>query len=124
MTTAAVVTIYALAPDVTVDPGEGGAFLITVTTRTWIDCGELETLQLLTGGSGISEADAATDTNCAALLYRLDHLGLLARVLSSPGPVGTTTRRSTSILAPRARARRGERGRPRSPGGLGQNDGP
>jgi oxazoline/thiazoline dehydrogenase len=85
MTTDAVVTTYALAPDVTVDPGEGGAFLVTATTRTWIDCGELETLQLLTGGSEISEGDAATDTNCAALLYRLDHLGLLVRVLSSRG---------------------------------------
>jgi oxazoline/thiazoline dehydrogenase len=87
--------IYALAPDVEVRPVNGGALLRTATSQTWVEgsASELEVLQLL-AGSGGSEAqiqcrlrstgtDRDAETRCAALLFRLDRLGLLARTLSS-----------------------------------------
>ena len=96
MNSDAVLWTYALAPDVEVEPGHGGAFLRTATSRTWVeDAGEIEVLGLL-AGVGSSEADihdrlrpSASDgdseTRCAALLFRLDRVGLLARGLSSGG---------------------------------------
>ncbi len=96
MTSAAVVWTYALAPDVRVDPENGGAFLRTAISQTWVETAvELEVLKLL-AGAGSSEAqihahlqlskpDRNTATRCAALLFRLDRLGLLARGVSSLG---------------------------------------
>ena len=47
---------YALAPDVEVEPGHGGAFLRTAISQTWVEgAGELEVLELL-AGAGSSEA--------------------------------------------------------------------
>jgi SagB-type dehydrogenase family enzyme len=96
MTSEPVLWTYALAPDVEVCPSDGGALLRTATSRTWIDAAvELEVLELL-AGSGSSEAqiqnhirlsksDRSAETRCAALLFRLDRLGLLARGLNSSG---------------------------------------
>lgn len=96
MTSKPVLWTYALAPDVEVVPSHGGALLRTPTSRTWIDAAvELEGLELL-AGSGISETqiqnhlrlskfDQSAETRCAALLFRLDRLGLLARGLNSSG---------------------------------------
>lgn len=96
MTTAAVLWTYALAPDVEVDPGYGGVLLRTATSQTRLEAiGDLEVLELL-AGAGSSEAqihdrlrlggrDGDAKTRCAALLFRLDRLGLLARGLSSGG---------------------------------------
>jgi SagB-type dehydrogenase family enzyme len=96
MTTSdAVLWTYALAPDVKVWPSDEGAVLVTATSRTWVETGELEILERLAGcGSsetelltrlGLSTADDDAKTRCGALLYRLDHLGLLARGLTSRG---------------------------------------
>lgn len=96
MTSDSVLRTYALAPDVEVDPRHGGAFLRTATSQIWVEVtAELEVLKLL-AGSGSSEAqiqshlrlkgsDCSAETYCAALLFRLDRLGLLARGLSSSG---------------------------------------
>jgi SagB-type dehydrogenase family enzyme len=92
----AVIWTYALAPDVEVDPGHGGAFLRTATGQTWIEtAGDTEVLELL-AGVGSSEVqirdrlrpqagESSAETRCAALLFRLDRLGLLARGLSGSG---------------------------------------
>ncbi len=96
MTSEPVIWTYALAPDVELYPSHRGALLRTATSQTWIDAAvELKVLQLLTG-SGSSEAeiqnhlrliesDLGAETRCAALLFRLDRLGLLARGLNSSG---------------------------------------
>jgi hypothetical protein len=96
MTSDAVKWSYALAPDVQLELGNGGALLCTATTETRIEGGvELRALEFLRGaGSSEAELDAQIrrsgfeddlETRCAALLYRLDRLGLLARTLSSGG---------------------------------------
>jgi oxazoline/thiazoline dehydrogenase len=96
MTSDAVKWSYALAPDVQLELGNGGAFLRTATTETYIEGGvQLRALEFLRGtGSSEAELDAQVrrsgfeddlETRCAALLYRLDRLGLLARTLSSGG---------------------------------------
>jgi SagB-type dehydrogenase family enzyme len=95
MTSKTALWTYALVPDVEVRPANGGALLRTATTQTWVEVatGELEVLELLAGNGG-SEAQLQshlrlTDTNrnsearCAALLFRLERLGLLVRCLSS-----------------------------------------
>ena len=94
MTSDAVLWTYALAPDVAVDPADGGAFLCTATSQTWVETGETPVLDLL-AGFGSSEAQIRdrlrqtnpdnAETRCAALLFRLEGLGLLARGLSSRG---------------------------------------
>jgi hypothetical protein len=96
MTSDAVVLTYALAPDVEVEPADGGALLRTATSRTWVRTAtELKVLKLLEGdGSSeaqihdrlqLSESECSAETHCAALLFRLDRLGLLARSLNSAG---------------------------------------
>jgi oxazoline/thiazoline dehydrogenase len=95
MTSDAVWT-YMLAPDVEVHATAKGALLRTATNETWIEAAaELEVLKLLAGGGSseaqiqshlrLSESDASAEARCAALLFRLDRLGLLARGLSSSG---------------------------------------
>jgi oxazoline/thiazoline dehydrogenase len=96
MSSEAVLWTYALAPDVTVEPDDGGALLCTPISRFRIEgrC-EREMIELL-AGDGCSEAevcrqlqpgepDVSAETSFAALLYRLDRAGLLARRLSSRG---------------------------------------
>jgi SagB-type dehydrogenase family enzyme len=98
MTSDAVLWTYALAPDVNVDLDtlHRGAFLRTATGRTWFDdAREVKILALLAGAGSseaqihdqlrLSESDDDIETCCAALLFRLDRLGLLARILSSGG---------------------------------------
>jgi oxazoline/thiazoline dehydrogenase len=94
MSADAVQTSYTLAPDVRVEHDDEGAVLRTPISETWIEAGvELDTVALLDGTSR-SEADLHVqlrltephddaETRCAALLYRLDRLGLLTRTLSS-----------------------------------------
>jgi oxazoline/thiazoline dehydrogenase len=94
MTAEAVQWSYALAPEVRVEPGVGGAVLRTPTTEARIEGAvEIEALKLL-DGTGLSEPDLHTrlrsidpddeiETRCAALLFQLDTLGLLARTLCS-----------------------------------------
>jgi oxazoline/thiazoline dehydrogenase len=96
MTSDAVVLTYALAPDVEVEPADDGVSLRAATSRTWVRTGtELKVLKLLEG-DGSSEAqihdrlqqgepECSAETHCAALLFRLDRLGLLARSLNSAG---------------------------------------
>ncbi len=96
MSSDAVLWTYALAPDVTVDQASGGPVLVTPTSVTRIEPGELELLPFLSG-SGSSEVqlhdrlrliqDHGDDreARCAALLFRLDRMGLLARGLWSGG---------------------------------------
>jgi SagB-type dehydrogenase family enzyme len=95
MTSKTVFWSYALAPDVEVRPDNGGALLRTATTQAWVEAaaGELEMLEALAGNGGseaqlqshlrLSDTDLDAETRCAALLFRLDRLGLLARCLSS-----------------------------------------
>jgi oxazoline/thiazoline dehydrogenase len=95
MTADAVRWTYALAPDVTVDRSSGKTCLLTATSRSWIDPGDVDVLELLAGfGSSehqirerfarrVSDADASILS--AALLFRLDSVGLLARTVSSRG---------------------------------------
>jgi SagB-type dehydrogenase family enzyme len=130
MTSDAVQLSYALAPDVRIEPGNGGAFLRTPISDTWLEGAfELDVLELLSG-VGRSEAelhgrlrlnasDDDVETRCAALLFQLDRLGLLARTLSSGGrrlvscvplrpPPGATPDRPPEgalQLSPRALAR-------------------
>jgi len=96
MTSDAVVLTYALAPDVEVEPADEGVLLCTATSRTWVRTDtELKVLKLLDGdGSSearihrrlqLSEPGCGAETHCAALLFRLDRLGLLARSLNSAG---------------------------------------
>jgi oxazoline/thiazoline dehydrogenase len=95
LNTNTVLWTYALARDVEFRAANGGALLRTATSQIWVEApaGELEVLQLLAGRGG-SEAqiqcrlrstvtDRDAETRCAALLFRLDRLGLLARTLSS-----------------------------------------
>lgn len=96
MSSDAVLWTYALAPDVRVDRAAEGPSLVTPTTVEWIEPGELELLPVLMG-SGCSEAELCErvrqvhgdredpDARCAALLFRLDSAGLLARGLWSGG---------------------------------------
>src|SRR5882724_11102647 len=96
MTSDAVLWTYALAPDVEVAPGPGGAFLRTATSRIWIEASdELKVIELLAREAN-SEAqvhgqvrlDQVSNHNMPryeALLFRLDRLGLLARSVSSRG---------------------------------------
>jgi SagB-type dehydrogenase family enzyme len=96
MTSNAIEWTYALAPDVQVERNDRGAFLRTPTIQTWIEGGvELEVLELLRGAGRseaelqvhlrLSGADDDRETRCAALLFRLDQRGLLARALTSGG---------------------------------------
>ncbi len=96
MTSATVVWTYALAPDVRVDAENSGAFLRTAISQTWLeDAVELEVIKLLAGAGSseaqiharlqLGKANRNTATRCAALLFRLDRLGLLARGVSSLG---------------------------------------
>jgi SagB-type dehydrogenase family enzyme len=95
MTSEAVLWTYTLAPDVKVQPSNGGAFLLTAAIQMWIESAEFEVIKRLMG-AGNSEAQLKqgmqsikSDPNgtrrCAALLFRLDHAGLLARSLTSYG---------------------------------------
>ena len=94
MTADPVLWTFALAPDVIVDPGDGGAFLRTPTSRTWIEAGSRGALDRL-AGAGASEAEirdrlepdeaGAGETRCGALLYQLESQGLLARSVHSRG---------------------------------------
>jgi len=96
MTLTAVLWTYALVPDVEVEPAHQGVLLRTATSQAWVgSAGELKVLKLLEG-SGSSEAqihshlqlsdpDCSAETQCAALFFRLDRLGLLARGLNSSG---------------------------------------
>jgi oxazoline/thiazoline dehydrogenase len=96
MTFDAVLWTYALAPDVNVESGDGGALLRTPISRIRVEgrC-ELKILELL-AGDGCSEVDVCRqlqpsepdiniETSFAALLYLLDRVGFLARGLSSRG---------------------------------------
>lgn len=96
MSPEAVPWTYALAPDVMVDARHGGAFLRTAINKIWIEGSvELEVLRLLTGAGSsepeiyaqlaLTEIDRNNATRCAALLFRLDRLGLLARGLNNSG---------------------------------------
>jgi SagB-type dehydrogenase family enzyme len=96
MTSDPVLWTYALAPDVEVYPAHGRALLRTATNQTWVEAGgDLKVLDLLAGSGSseaqiqsqlrLSESDCNTETCCAALLFRLDRLGLLARGLNSSG---------------------------------------
>jgi oxazoline/thiazoline dehydrogenase len=92
----AVLWTYALAPDVKVESGDGGALLRTPIGRIRVEGRfELKILELL-AEDGCSEVDVcrqlepsepgtSTETSFAALLYLLDRAGLLARGLSSWG---------------------------------------
>jgi SagB-type dehydrogenase family enzyme len=95
MTSEAVQWTYALPPDVRVEPSHGGAFLLTAANKMWVEPTEFEVIKRLTAG-GNSETELqqglqliASDPNgtirCAALLFRLDRAGLLARSLISSG---------------------------------------
>jgi oxazoline/thiazoline dehydrogenase len=93
MTASSAFWTYALAPDVKVEPFHGGVFLRTAISQARIEAAdEIEIIKLLQG-SGNSEAQLqkkirlsrsarSSETVCAALLYRLDRLGFLARGLS------------------------------------------
>jgi hypothetical protein len=94
MSADAVQTSYTLAPDVRVERGDEGAFLRTPVSEIWIEGeAELETVSLLDGATRseadlhaqlrLTDTDDDTETRCAALLFRLDRLGLLTRTLSS-----------------------------------------
>ena len=57
MTSDAVLWTYALAPDVEVATGPGGAFLRTATSRIWIDASDaLKVIELL-AREGISDSE-------------------------------------------------------------------
>jgi oxazoline/thiazoline dehydrogenase len=92
----AVLWTYALPPDVEINLGRGGAFLRTATGQIWIEApDELRVIELLAdNGSGkaqsrgpirLDEVSHHSEERSAALLFRLDRLGLLARTLSSFG---------------------------------------
>jgi oxazoline/thiazoline dehydrogenase len=96
MTSDAVQWTYALAPDVQVEPGNGGVFLRTPTNETWLEGAfELDVLELLSGVSRseaelhvrlrLNGTDDDVETRCAALLFQLDRVGFLARTLNSGG---------------------------------------
>jgi SagB-type dehydrogenase family enzyme len=96
MTSDAVLWTYALAPDVEVAPGPGGAFLRTATSRIWIEASdELKVIELLAREAnsevqvhGQVRLDQVSNHNMPryeALLFRLDRLGLLTRSVSSRG---------------------------------------
>ena len=95
MNTQGILWTYALASDVEVCPGEGGAFLRTPIDHTWVEGANAQrTLRLLSGMGGSepeichqlrSEHDRGTETDVAALLFRPDRLGLLARSLTGHG---------------------------------------
>lgn len=85
MTADPVAWTCALAPDVTVEPTFGGALLHTAT-GSWRLAGD-SVLPLLArlAGTGCEEAPLNSQAEAAALLFRLDRLGLLARTLHSFG---------------------------------------
>jgi SagB-type dehydrogenase family enzyme len=96
MSSDAVLWTYALAPDVTVEARDGGALLRTPTGRIQIEGRRERRILELLAGDGCSEADGrrqllpdepdgGAETSFAALMYRLDRAGLLARRLNSPG---------------------------------------
>jgi oxazoline/thiazoline dehydrogenase len=75
----------ALAPDVTVEPTAGGA-LLRSATASWRLAGDRVLLLLAAlAGAGCDEASCSNQDEGAALLFRLDRLGLLARTLHSFG---------------------------------------
>jgi SagB-type dehydrogenase family enzyme len=95
MTSEEVLWTYALASDVKIESSHGGALLLTATNQMWINAAEFEVIQRLTRGEN-SEADLQRDVQlnefdpkakvlCAAVLFRLDRAGLLARSLVSYG---------------------------------------
>ena len=88
MTQGAILWSYALAPDVAVHVAGDRTLLRTATTETWID-GVAEQ-SLLVGLAGAIAGDAAGfagdgQNRGAALLFRLDRLGLLTQCLTSRG---------------------------------------
>jgi SagB-type dehydrogenase family enzyme len=96
MTSDQVSWTYALAPDVEVEPGRGGASLRTAVHQIWIEGdGELKALERLKGAGGseaeisdlleLGASDGVAGTLGAALLFRLDRVGLLTRGLNSRG---------------------------------------
>jgi oxazoline/thiazoline dehydrogenase len=98
MTSGTTLWTYALAPDVEVCPADGGAFIHTATCQIWLEATELKLLELLAAPDGSdtdiydrfdqpveSDLDGDHKKRCAALLFRLDRLGLLTRGLSSRG---------------------------------------
>jgi oxazoline/thiazoline dehydrogenase len=90
MSSEAVLWTYTLAPDVKVEPCHDGALLLTSTEQMRINSAEFEVIKRLMEGES-SEAqlqrdlahDPEFETCFAALLYRLDRTGLLARGLVS-----------------------------------------
>jgi SagB-type dehydrogenase family enzyme len=95
LTPEAVLWTYALPPDVTVESNNGGALLITAANQMWINSAEFEVIKRLTEGEKseaqlrrdpqLKKSDPEVTTRCAALLFRLDRAGLLARSLVSYG---------------------------------------
>lgn len=95
MTSEAVLWTYALPPDVKVEPSHGGAFLLTAANQMWIETSEFEVIKRLMEGDNsetqlqrglqLKASDPNVTTRCAALLFRLDRAGLLARTLNSYG---------------------------------------
>jgi SagB-type dehydrogenase family enzyme len=95
MSSEAVLWTYALAPDVEVQPSHDGALLLTASEQIWINSAEFEVIKLLMQGETSETAlqrdlqlktcDPEVKTRCAALLFRLDRAGLLARTLASLG---------------------------------------
>jgi SagB-type dehydrogenase family enzyme len=83
---------YTLAPDVSL---EEGAWLATATTHTEVAAGDLQLIQCLDGSAHTEselcerlhtgEEEEDVEIRCAAILFRLDRLGLLAREVWSGG---------------------------------------
>jgi oxazoline/thiazoline dehydrogenase len=100
---------YGLPPDVKVEPSLGGAFLRTPGNRMWIEPADVDVIKHLAGAGaseaqlqhGLQSTESHTDVTirCAALLFRLDRAGFLARSLVSCG------RRLASCVPLRAPAR-------------------
>lgn len=95
MSSEGVVWTYSLASDVKVERVDAGAVLLTATTRTWVGPRELELVHILEASASTelqlrerlrsTGGDDDVETRCAALLFRLDQLGLLSRALWSRG---------------------------------------
>lgn len=95
MTSETILWTYALPPDVKVTPSRGGAYLLTAAGQMWVGADEFEVIKQLTGEGRSQiqlqhrvpsiESDTDVGTLCAALLFRLDRAGLLARTLTSGG---------------------------------------
>jgi len=87
---------YGLAPDVAVHTTSRGTLLGTATSRMWLDKpDDRKIVEILSSGGGseqeiaehlrVSGSQANIATDCAALLYQLDRLGLLMRRVMAEG---------------------------------------